>query len=93
MKLYWVMFRNRKIGAFTTPQFIDQEPEVAALQLSRALQMDEKGEHDKTYQDLVMFHLGSFDDEAGQLIPLEEPKALLDCKKVIDSRKEIVAHV
>lgn len=92
MKLYWVMFRNRKIGAFTTPQFIDQEPEVAAVQLSRALQMDEKGEHDKVYHDLVMFHLGEFDDSTGELITLEEPRALLDCAKVIDARKETVVN-
>ena len=55
MKLYWVMFRNRKIGAFTTPQFIDIEPEKAAVQLSRSLQINEKPDIDKTYQDLV-FH-------------------------------------
>ena len=70
MRLNWIQFRNRKIGAFTTPQFIDQEPEIAAMQLSRALQMDEKGEHDKVYKDLVMFHCGTFDDETGALVPL-----------------------
>jgi len=83
------MFRNRKIGAFTTPQFIDIQPEVAAVQLSRSLQINDKPDIDKTYQDLVMFHMGSFDDETGELIPLDEPKQLLVCGDVIVARKEI----
>lgn len=90
MKLYWVMFRNRKIGAFTTPQFIDIEPEKAAVQLSRSLQINEKPDIDKTYQDLVMFYLGSFDDESGELVCLDEPRQLLVCGDIITARKDVV---
>ena len=89
MRLNWIQFRNRKIGAFTTPQFIDQEPEIAAMQLSRALQMDDKGEHDKIYEPLVMYFCGTYDDETGSLVPLDEPKELLICSKVINQRKEL----
>ena len=40
MILNVVCFKNVDIDAFTQPQFIDIEPAKAAVQLSRALQLD-----------------------------------------------------
>ena len=37
MILNIIVFKNVKIGAFTTPNFIDLEPEKAAVQLQRAI--------------------------------------------------------
>ena len=85
MKLNIIIFKNKKIDAFTQPQFIDIEPEKAALELSRSLTLNEKKEIDDNYKNLDMYVIGIFDDETG-IISQEEPRKLLDCGVVIAAR-------
>lgn len=87
MKLNVVCFKNTDIDAFTQPQFIDIEPSKAAIQLSRALQLDHPGEHDKQYLPLQMWFIGEFDDSTG-VFTQSEPELLLTCQEVIIARKE-----
>lgn len=87
MILNVVCFKNVDIDAFTQPQFIDIEPAKAAVQLSRALQLDHEGKNDKQYLPLQMWSIGTFDDSTGMFIQ-EQPRLLLTCQEVIIARKE-----
>lgn len=87
MILNVVCFKNTDINAFTQPQFIDIEPAKAAVQLSRALQLDHEGQHDKQYLPLQMWSIGQFDDSTG-IFTQEQPQLLLTCQEVIIARKE-----
>ena len=75
MILNIIVFKNKKIGAFSNPQFLDIEPVKAAVQLSRSLKLNQGK---KEFMDLDMYFLGTFDDETG-VITQVEPVFLLDC--------------
>lgn len=92
MLLNVIMFKNKKVNAFTTPQFIDIEPEKAAIQLSRSLQLNDKPEIDATYKNLAMFFMGTFDDSTGKFDLERRPKFLLDCEDVLWNRKKDDEH-
>ena len=81
MLLHVLMFRNILIGSFTTPQFVDIEPDVAAKQLARSFAIAYKDDPKKVlaYEDLVLYHIAEFDDESGKLTPLPEKVLLLNC--------------
>lgn len=85
MILNVIAFKNGKINAFTTPQFIDIEPVKAATQLKRSILNAGEKDYDKigVYRDLDMYNLGTFDDELGKF-NLIEPELLLNCKPVVD---------
>lgn len=86
MILNIVAFKNMKIDAFTTPQFIDIEPAKAATQLARSMKLD--AEKATPYQNLTMWLLGNFDDESGTFTLEDEPVLLLDCRKVWKGLKD-----
>lgn len=88
MILNIVIFKNKKIDAFTQPQFTDIEPEKTAIQLSRSLQLNEKKEIDDQYKNLNMYFIGQFNDETGEISLNEERRMLLDCSKVIKARNK-----
>lgn len=102
MILNIIVFKNVKIGAFTTPNFIDLEPEKAAVQLQRAITLNAyKPEYVNQYKNLEMFFLGTFDDETGK-VQIGEPKFLcsprelivsLAAQKIEKEKKEEVAKV
>ena len=87
MILNVVCFKNTDIDAFTQPQFIDIDPPKAAVQLSRALQLDHEGKNDKQYLPLQMWSIGQFDDSTG-VFTQNKPELLLTCSEVIIARKE-----
>lgn len=84
MILNIIMFKNLKIGAFTNPNFTDLEPEKAAKGLERALiaNFDEDIKLVKSYENLDMYFVGTFDDETG-IISNCEPKFLFSPREVI----------
>ena len=65
MILHIVAFKNKQINAFTQPQYIDIEPEKAAIQLARSIKLEKDVEKVLKYKDLDMYKLGTFDDETG----------------------------
>lgn len=81
-----IIFKNKKIDAFTTPQFIDIEPEKAALQLSRSIIMAKDDKQVEQYKNLAMYAIGTFNDSTGE-IHQEEIKLLLDCNQVLKQRE------
>lgn len=89
MILNVLIFRNKKIECFTTPQFDDHEPEKAALQLARSLKLNEGKDEINQFKNLELYFFGTFDDSTGKLILLDEPKLLLDCSKFF-KKEEIV---
>lgn len=85
MELSVIFYRNEKIDAFTTPLYSDKAPEVDAKQLSRALRICNDVKMLKSYSDLKMYHIGSFNDETGELKPIK-PVLLVDLGKIVDVR-------
>lgn len=67
MKLTIIGYKNVKIDAFTQPIYVDVEPANYALQIARALKTTEDTKLLKDYSSLVMYHLGTFDDETGKV--------------------------
>lgn len=84
MELYIIMFKNLAINAFTNPNFTDVEPKKAAEGLKRALiaNYDSDQKLVKSYENLEMFSVGTFNDETG-VITQEAPVMLLSCKELI----------
>ena len=76
------VFKNHELGCFTTPNFVDVEPEKAAIQLARTIKagIAKKDPKAYDYRFLELLHIGSFDDETGKIIELDEPVSLLDCR-------------
>lgn len=81
-----IIFKNERVHAFTNPQFIDTEPEKAALQLKRS--MIANPEKAAPYQNLTMWYFGTFNDETGEWIKPEDGiYQLLDCRIVWEDLK------
>lgn len=83
MKLNVIIFKNLKINAFTTPNFTDVDPEIAATQLQRAITMNfENKQYIDPYKNLDMYTIGVFDDETGKLEQIE-PRFLCSPRELI----------
>lgn len=91
MKLNVIIFKNLKVNAFTTPQFITEEPEIAGEQLARSLALNYEKDYDKlkSYEELQMFDLGTFDDVSGE-VNFHKPTLILDCREHMLSLKQQV---
>lgn len=85
MILHVLMFKDLRIGAFCTPQFVDMDPEIAATQLERSLIINiEDTQKIKPYNDLDMYWIADFDDQSGRITQMD-PVFLLSCRDVIQS--------
>ena len=82
MILNILIFKNIKLDCFTTPQFDDHEPEVAAIQLARSIKINPNDEKARPFKNLKLYVLGKFDDSTGKIDLLSKPKLLLDCSKL-----------
>lgn len=84
MELNIIIFKNLSIGAFTTPNFTDIEPGKAAKGLERAIiaNFESKPEMVKSYENLEMYCVGTFDDETG-VISNTQPVFLLSTHDLI----------
>lgn len=89
MILNILIFKNLKIGAFTTPQFDDHDPKDAAEQLRRALVVEKDVNKVNPYKNLELYCVGSFDDLTGE-IKVCEPVKLLDCAAICKTREDYV---
>ena len=92
MKLNILIFKNKAIECFTTPQFDDHDPKMAAEQLRRSLIIEKDVTKVDPYKNLELYHLGEFDDLTGE-IKQKEPELLLDCSAVVKGRKDYVESV
>lgn len=89
MKLNILIFKNKKIECFTTPQFDDHDPKDAAEQLRRSLIVEKDVTKVTPYKNLELYCLGTFDDLTGKA-DLKDPELLLDCAAVVESREDYV---
>lgn len=72
-------FKNKLLnGVFTSPHFVDVEPEKAAIQLKRAIMQNPIDQKALIYKGLILCFIGTFDDDYGT-IKQEGPIELLDC--------------
>lgn len=82
MILNLIVFKNVAIQAYTTPNFIDQEPEIAAKQLERSIVLNFGKRETEVYQNLDMYFIGTFDDESGKF-DIVEPKFLFSPRELM----------
>lgn len=85
MILNVLMFKNLSLDCFTTPQFVDIEPEKAGEQLKRSIILNKEDTAKiAPYRNLALFNFGTFDDVSGKIKFIKEPQLILDCSQVID---------
>lgn len=89
MKLNILIFKNKAIECFTTPQFDDHDPKMAAEQLRRSLIVEKDVKKVNPYKNLELYHIGEFDDLTG-VISQKDPELLLDCAAVVQGREDYV---
>lgn len=84
MLLNIIVFKNVKINAFTNPNYTDVEPEKAAKGLERAIiaNFESDAKLVKSYENLDMYYIGTFDDETGVIV-YHEPKFLFSPRETI----------
>lgn len=75
-----LIFKNKKLGAYTQPIFDDHNPDVAATQFGRSLVVNP--DVAKKYKGLSLYHIGTFDDTTAKITTIE-PVMLIDCDDVI----------
>lgn len=75
-------FRNKKMKAFTNPWFSQDKLENMEVNLSRSIILGGPDMVAK-YKNLVLYHFGTFDDEKGKYILLDEPELVCDCDDII----------
>jgi len=79
MKVYVYCSRDKKLGAFQTPEFKTEDPEHVSEGTARALKVVPIENIEKArLRDQALYHLGSFDDLKGKFELLEEPEKLID---------------
>lgn len=89
MILNIIVFFNKRIECFTTPNFDDHSPKDAAVQLERSLKLNlDKEDIIRSYKFLDMYHFGTFEDSTGKIDLLEKPVKLLDCSKLLGVTEE-----
>ena len=88
MIIHILCYKNILTKSFTSPLFVDIDPETAGVQLSRTLVMTYKKDPKKVleYEDLVLYHLADFDDQTGLITPIS-PVILLNCFDVVQEIK------
>lgn len=89
MILNIIMFKNKKIDCFTTPQFDDHEPEKSAIQLARSIKLNPDDPKAIPFKNLAMYFFGTFDDSTGEIVLLDSPKLLLDCSKLFKKKEDV----
>lgn len=73
MKLYGYCYFNKKIGAYTAPQFLNIEPEVKKEADQRAFVMSK--EEDKVlFGESDLYFLGVMDDKTAAIELKEKPE-------------------
>lgn len=89
MILHVLAFKNMIINSFTSPNFVDVEPDKAAVQLARSFALSLKNEPEKvdSYASLILYHIADFDDQTGVITSFDSPVLLLNCIDVINDLK------
>lgn len=76
------VYRNKKMGCYTNPIFIQENEENTEVNMTRAIIAAGK-EESKKYKSLALYKLGTFDDVKGKFELLDEPELLVDCDDII----------
>lgn len=75
LKVY--VYRDTQLNAFQNPMFSTDEPDIASESLARAI-IKMNNDQKLKFRDLVLYHIGSFDDHTGIFTAIN-PVALLNC--------------
>lgn len=86
MKLHILSALNAYLSCFAQPKFDDHEPDVFAKQFERHL-LTAEPEKVFQFENVIWYHIGTFDDETGKIELLKEPVVILRCSDVLNQRK------
>lgn len=75
MILNIIAFKNVNLVCFCNPAYDDHKPEDVAVQLHRACKEDDKAR--AYWCKFEMWHLGSFNDETGEICLLENGPVMI----------------
>lgn len=86
MKLNVFIAKNNYLECTGRPVFDDHEPDVFKKGIERQLMT---AEDDRVFQseNVVWYHLGSYDDETMKFDLLDEPVLLVRCSEILSARK------
>lgn len=84
---------KNKIGDFWyQPQFMADAPESMKKTISRMVLIDAEKFKANHLDEVDLYFLGTFDDDAGKFKLLESPKFLVDCRSVFTQVTEALKH-
>lgn len=86
MKLTVFVAMNLFLGCTGQPKFDDHEPDVFGKQFERFLLTADDAKV-FSYENVVWYHLGTYDDETMKFEALKEPVVVVRCSDVLSQRK------
>lgn len=86
MRIEMFVFKNLYLECTGQIIFDDHTPEAFAKGQERRL-LTGKPEEVFPFENTLLYHLGSYDDETMKFEPKESPVLILKCNEVLESRK------
>lgn len=86
MKLTVLVAMNLFLGCSGQPKFDDHEADVFGKQFERFLMTAEDSKV-FSYENVVWYHLGNYDDETMKFEALKEPVVVCRCSDILSKRK------
>lgn len=84
---------KNKLGDFWyQPQFYAEQPESMKKNISRMILIDADKFKANHLDEVDLYYLGTFDDDAGKFDLLDSPKFLVDCRSLFTQILEGLKH-
>lgn len=90
MKLDILCIKNKGMGCWSQPWFVQSKLENEAEGLARSLTFSKDAR--EKYKKCALYHLGTFDDVACKYDLLKEPALLLDCDDIVSQIPEEISN-
>lgn len=91
MKKYIYCVRDKKLGAYDSPHYANDDSEHMAEGIARELKRIEAKDIAKA-SDMALYYLGQFDDITGKFDLLAEPEKLIDYEDYVPRKSEVISH-
>lgn len=89
MLMYVFSFKNKFLGAYSQPFYVEVGPENYVSSMKRSILTTEDSSKLSKVSGTQLYFLGTFDDELCKFEILSDAKCLLDCDDVISQKKLI----
>lgn len=92
MKKYIYCVRDKKLGAYDSPHYSNDDAEHMSEGIARELKRI-KPEDISRAADCALYYMGKFDDISGKFELLDEPEKLIDYEDYVPRKMEVNSHV